>query len=158
MSSETPRTATAPYPSVRAIASDAPGDERDSATIPLMEEEVHVAKREVVTGRIRVRTMVETLDAVVREELDREHVTVSRVPVDRYVDVAPTPRTEGELTIIPVLEEVLVLEKRLLLKEEIHIRRTSSKEAVEQLIPLRKQHAVIEEAGADVAREVAERG
>ena len=48
---------------------------------------------------------------------------VERVPVDQFVDEAPQVRTEGDVTIIPVLEERYVLEKRLVLVEELHIRR-----------------------------------
>jgi stress response protein YsnF len=41
----------------------------------------------------------------------------------RIVETAPEIRTEGDVTILPVVEEVLVVEKRLVLKEELHIRR-----------------------------------
>jgi stress response protein YsnF len=53
-------------------------------------------------------------------------------------------RTEGETTIIPVVEEVLVVEKRLVLKEEIHIRRLISKDDVEVPVTVRRQRAVVE--------------
>jgi hypothetical protein len=53
-----------------------------------------------------------------------EEAGVERIPVNRLVDTAPETRTEGDVTIIPIVEEVMVVEKRLLLKEEIHIRRT----------------------------------
>jgi stress response protein YsnF len=53
------------------------------------------------------------------------------------------------VTIIPVLEEVLVVEKRLILKEEVHIRQTTSGEAVEVPVTLRRQHAVVERVSAD---------
>jgi stress response protein YsnF len=55
--------------------------------------------------------MVDVSDELVTQELTAERVAVSRVPVNRYVEVAPQIRTEGELTIIPVLEEVLVVAK-----------------------------------------------
>jgi stress response protein YsnF len=41
----------------------------------------------------------------------------------RMVETAPEIRTESDVTILPVVEEVLVVEKRLVLKEELHIRR-----------------------------------
>jgi stress response protein YsnF len=53
-----------------------------------------------------------------------EEAGVERVPVNRLVETEPQTRQEGDVTIIPIIEEVLVVEKRLLLKEEIHIRRT----------------------------------
>jgi len=115
------------------------------ARVPLTEEVVSVSKREVTTGRVRIRTLEESSDKLVRQELDTAQVSVTRVPVNRIVDRIPVPRTEADLTIVPVLEEVLVVEKRLLLKEEIHIRRTLTKETVEHSVTLRKQRAVIEE-------------
>jgi stress response protein YsnF len=119
------------------------------ARVPLSEEVVSVSKREVVTGRVRIRTLEDSSDKLVRQELDTAQVSVTRVPVDRIVDRMPAPRIEGDLTIVPVLEEVLVVETKLLLKEEIHIRRTLSKETVEQSVTLRKQRAIIEELGGD---------
>lgn len=126
----------------------APG-EAVTATLPLMEEQVRVTKRDVVTERVRVRTVVETTAELVQAELDTEHVTVTRVPVDRIVDAAPDIRTEGDVTVVPVLEEILVVETRLLLKEEVHIRRFSTREAVEQAVTLRKQRVVIEETASE---------
>jgi stress response protein YsnF len=48
-------------------------------------------------------------------------------------------RTEDGVTIIPVLEEVLVVEKRLVLKREIRISKRSNLETVEIPVSLRKQ-------------------
>jgi len=52
--------------------------------------------------------------------------------------------TEFGVLIIPVLEEVLVVEKRLVLKEELHVRRLVSEENVEIPVTVRKQRAVVE--------------
>jgi stress response protein YsnF len=68
--------------------------------------------------------------------------------VDRVVSEAPAVRTEGDVTIVPVLEEVLFVEKRLVLKEELHIRRTATTETVEVPVTLRRQRAVIERVDA----------
>ena len=76
--------------------------------------------------------------------VESQTVEVTRVVLDQPVDFAPTIRTEGDVTIIPVLEEILVVEKRLMLKEEIHIRRISRSEEVETTVPLRRQRAVVE--------------
>ena len=45
---------------------------------------------------------------------------------------------------MPVLEEILVVEKRLILKEEVHIEQEVSQETVELPVSLRKQRAVVE--------------
>ena len=120
-------------------------DQDDATSLPLTEEEIHVSKRDVVTGRIRVRTVVDQTEELVRQELNTEHVAVTRVPIDRIVETAPPIRTEGDVTIIPILEEIVVVETKLVLKEEIRIRRTSTRDVVEQPVTLRKQRAVIQE-------------
>ena len=53
------------------------------------------------------------------------------------------------VTIIPVLEEILVVEKRLVLKEEVHIRRSTAGEEVEVPVTLRRQRAVVERVSLD---------
>jgi stress response protein YsnF len=66
------------------------------------------------------------------------------VEVGKEVQSAPQVRTEGDTTIISIVEEMLVVEKRLFVKEEIHIRRKSSKESIEVPVTLRKQRVVVE--------------
>src|SRR5215212_247932 len=124
---------------------DAAGVEK----VPLAEEHAQFEKHRVVTGKVRVHTVVDVLDQPISEELTAERIAVQRVPINRYVEVAPGIRNEGELTIIPVLEEVLVVERKLLLKEEIHVQRTVTKETVSQTVPVRKQRAVIESEGPE---------
>lgn len=121
-------------------------------TLPLVEEEARVAKREVVTGRVRVRTVTDRKQEVVQEELHGEDIEVRRVPIDRYVEdgaAAPQIRTEGAVTIVPIVEEVLVVEKRLLIKEEVHIHRRATTETAEVPVMVRKQRAVIERLNSE---------
>jgi uncharacterized protein (TIGR02271 family) len=120
--------------------------------IPLFEETATVGKRQVVTGRVRVQTVTDTIEDVAQANVQRESVEVTRVPIDRMVDIAPEVRTEGDVTIVPVVEEVLVVEKRLLLKEELHIRRRVETETVEVPVTLRKQRAVVEREAPDDPR------
>ena len=120
--------------------------------IPLVEETATVGKRQVVTGRVRVQTVTDTIEEVAQANVQRESVEVTRVPIDRMVDTAPEVRTEGDVTILPVVEEVLVVEKRLLLKEELHIRRRVETETVEVPVTLRKQRAVVERETPDDPR------
>jgi stress response protein YsnF len=117
--------------------------------VPLAEEIATIAKRQVVTGRVRVQTLTDTIEELAHAEVQRESVEVTRVPIDKVVETAPEIRTEGDVTVVPVLEEVLVVEKRLVLKEELHIRRRIETEAVEVPVTLRKQRAVIERLDPD---------
>ena len=118
----------------------------EAERIPLVDEELRVEKRQVVTGKVRVRTVSEVVEEVARATLQDDVVEVARVPIDRVVegDAVPEIRTEGDLTIVPVLEEVAVVVKRLVLKEELHIRRRSRAREVELPVELRRQNAVVE--------------
>jgi len=119
--------------------------------VPLAEETASVRTQEVVTGRVRVRTVTDTVEELARLDVQHEAVEVTRVPVDRVVEAPPEVRTEDGVTIVPVLEEVLVVEKRLVLKEELHIRRALESEPVEVPVTLRKQRAVVERLAPDTA-------
>jgi uncharacterized protein (TIGR02271 family) len=116
----------------------------EAEVIPLAEEELRVDKRTVTTGKVRIRTIVDVETELARATLDGEKVEVTRVPVDRMVDQPPDIRTENDVTIIPIVEEVLIVEKRLVLKEELHVRKRRTTEDVEIPVELRKQRAVIE--------------
>lgn len=121
----------------------------EAEVIARAEEEVRLDKRMVTTGKVRVRTIVDVETELAKATLHGETVEVTRVPIDRIVDQAPGIRVEDNVTIIPVLEEVLVVDKRLVLKEEVHIRKLATTEDVEIPVELRKQHAVIERLPAD---------
>ncbi len=121
----------------------------ETEVIPLAEEELRVGKRQVTTGKVRVSTKVDVVEELARATLDTESVEVTRVPVDRMVDEAPSIRTENDVTIIPILEEVLVVEKRLVLKEELHVRKRTTAQEFEAPVQLRKQSAVVERIPAD---------
>lgn len=124
-------------------------DEPTGEIVPLLQEELRIDKRSTVTGKVRVRSVVDSIKDIARATLADEHVDVARVPIDREVETAPSIRTEGDVTIVPVMEEILVVEKRLVLKEELHIRRSITHDDVEVPVTLRKQRAVIERLTAD---------
>jgi uncharacterized protein (TIGR02271 family) len=119
-------------------------DGHSSDAIPLMEEELRVEKVGIATGKVRITTVVDVTEEMARACLEEETVDVERVPIGREVDVAPSMRTEGDVVIFPVVEEILIVEKRLVLKEELHIRRRVTHENVEVPVTLRKERAVVE--------------
>lgn len=111
--------------------------------IPLYEEELSVAKRVIETGRVQVSRVTHSHQQAVDELLRHEKVEIERVPVDRPVDIMPSVRQEGDVTIVPVVEEVLKVERRLVLKEEVHIRRIHETERYQETVTLRKQEAMV---------------
>ena len=119
-------------------------DKSDTLVIPIVEEEARIAKRQVVSGRVTVKTTVDTEERILKEMLSLETVEVERIPINRVVDTVPQIRTDGDVTIVPVFEERLVVEKQLVLVEEVRIRRTASVENVEVPITLRKERATVE--------------
>lgn len=93
-------------------------------TLPVLGEQMRVRTRTVDTGRgVRVHKVVATRPHTLEQALLHTEVEVRHVPVERIVaqSEAPAPRQEGDTYIVPVLEEVLVLERRVRIKEELHI-------------------------------------
>jgi uncharacterized protein (TIGR02271 family) len=129
--------------------SDMSEEEHDRQVIPLVEETVRVDKRETVSGKVRVRTEIDSVEQVVKEALTEESVEVTRVPINQRIEQVPDVRTENGVMIVPVLEERLVIEKQLFLKEELHIRRDVKTETVEVPITLRSERAVVERFDAN---------
>ena len=117
---------------------------QDDDVLPIVTETATLQKRDVVTGRVRVQTQTQAHEELVSAALEQSDVEVTRVPVDREIEAAPSIRTEGGVTIVPVVEERLVVEKRLVLREEIHIRQTTRTQSVEVPVTLRKQYAVVD--------------
>ena len=116
---------------------------RDDATLRLVTEELAVAKEKVETGRVRISTRTHEREALIDETLARERVEIETVPVGLQVHAVPEVRQEGDTTIVPVVEEVLVVERRLMLKEEIRIKRVRTTEHHQEKVMLRHQEAVV---------------
>jgi len=116
----------------------------DELRIPIVEEEAHILKRSVETERVNVRTSSEEEQVIVRDRLYSQQVKITRVAKDQEVTEAPAIRVEGDLTIVPILEERLVVEKRLFLIEELHMQRTYHSEAVEVPTTLRRTRVDVE--------------
>ena len=119
--------------------------ENDTNAVRLVEETLRLDKREVLTGKVRISTKVDTVEEIARASLSEERVEITRVPIDKVVETAPGVREENGVTIVPVLEEVLFVEKRLVLVEELHITRHVETEQVEVPVQLRKERAVVED-------------
>jgi len=111
--------------------------------VPLHVEEVAVSRRQVETAIVRIVTQTISRDHRVDEQLTHERVEIEHVPIGRIVDAVPAVREEGDLTIMPVVEEVLVTERRLMLREEVRIRRVRVTEQHTETVQLREQKAVI---------------
>ena len=115
-------------------------------TIPLVEETVRIEKRQAEKERLVVRKTVHHRDETVETLLRSQELSAERVPVNRMVAEMPSIREEGDVLVIPVCEEVLVTERRLILKEEVRIRRAQQLRPVQQTVRLRREEVAIEQS------------
>jgi uncharacterized protein (TIGR02271 family) len=124
--------------------SDRLARDEDEVIIPVVEEGVDVERRRVETGRVRASKVVSSREEVVDEPLSRDEVHVERVAVNRVVDGPSGARREGDTLIVSVYEEVLIVEKRLMLKEEVRITTRKHVEREPQAVTLRSEDVVVE--------------
>ena len=92
---------------------------------------------------MRISTHTNEREAVVDEDLARERVEIETIPLGVQIDTVPEVRQEGDTTIIPVVEEQLVVKRRLMLKEEVRITRVRSTERHQEKVKLRYQEGVV---------------
>ena len=119
----------------------------EEPTLLLHAESMQVARETHVTGSVSVSITTQVREQPVDEVLTSTRVEVRHVPVDRVVDHLPGSREEGDTLIIPIVEEIVVT--RFLIREEIHITRTSETRRHQDSVSLRVEHAVVTRSGAD---------
>jgi stress response protein YsnF len=123
----------------------ATGGSEDAVAVPISREELAVGTRVVDTGRgVRVTKSVREQAEEVRETLWNDALDVQRVAVDRVVTAPPPSRYEGDVLVVPVLEEILVVEKRYRIKEELRITRVRTQHEHRQTVPLRVEDVQVE--------------
>jgi len=116
----------------------------DEIIIPLVAEALQVGKEEVITSVVRVHKFINEREEVVTQPLNREDISVERVAINRLIDTAPDVRQEGDTMIVSLVEEVLVVEKRLMLREELRITKRQTTEEHSETVVLRSEDATVE--------------
>ena len=116
----------------------------ETTVIPVLEEQLQVDTKLVETGLVRIIKRVTEETQTIDTPTTQEEVIVDRVAVNQYVERPPAVRYEGDVTIIPVLREVVVTEKKLLLVEEVHITKRRTVDPGTQEFTLRKEEVTIE--------------
>jgi uncharacterized protein (TIGR02271 family) len=122
-----------------------------AAVIPVIQEQVLVEKQVVEKGKVRISKQVREYEELVDVPLLGDEVVVERVAVNQYVESAPAVRYEGETMIIPVVREVAVVEKRLVLAEELRVTKRRVETHAPQVVTLRKEEVSVERAASDNA-------
>ena len=125
------------------LADTAPSIVAEEAVLPLYAEQV-VVERLRLERKVQVHLHTVDREHPVDELLTHERVEIERVPIGRQVDAVPADRQEGDTTIIPVVEEVVVVHRQLVLKEEIRMRRVRITEHHRETVTLREQEATVE--------------
>jgi uncharacterized protein (TIGR02271 family) len=137
--------ATRPIPTV-----EAERIENESIVVPLVDESLEVQKQWVQSGQVVVRRTVQTSQQTIPVELQYEEVQVDRVPVHRPLadGEQAQPWWDGEVMVIPVIEEEIVVSKRLVVREEVRIskRKASRQETVSDII--RHQQVSVDATGS----------
>jgi uncharacterized protein (TIGR02271 family) len=131
----------------RSVGDDGPG----RIVVPVAAEELRVGKRKVETGVVRVRKLVREHEETIEQSFTRDEVQIERVAIGRVVETPPEPRNEGDTLVIPVLEEVLVVEKRVMLKEEVRVTWRQVEERSPERVVLRSEEVVVERDSPDTA-------
>lgn len=125
---------------------------KNSVIVPVIEESLVVGKRLLDQGGYRIVKNVSVREEVVDEPMTTHTVHIERRPIGKLLPSldAPMSRQEGDTLIISVVDEVLVTEKRLMLKEELHITRTQTVTHQPQKFSLRSEEIAIERLGPGV--------
>ncbi len=122
----------------------AENDETNDVVVPVVSEELHAEAVPVEKGTVRVTKRVEGHDEILEQELRKGRAEVKRVKTDRVVD-GPQPVTQsGNTVIIPVVSEVLRVQKQWVVTEEIHITQIEERERVEQKFAVNHEVAEVE--------------
>ncbi len=117
-------------------------DSAPSHRVPIVEEQAVVHKQTMDGDSVTVQTRVGETTQWAQETLLEEDVSVLRKPKDQWISVAPEIREEEGVIIIPVVREVLHVEKRLMLVEELHVTRSKKERSIR--IPITLRHTVVE--------------
>ncbi len=111
-----------------------------------------IDKEVVERGNVKITKIVNEQQVPVNLPLLQEEHDIQRVPVNQFVETPPPPiRHEGNTMIIPILQEVLVVEKRLMVVEELHITKQQVTTQEVQHVTLKKEEIIIERTSHDQA-------
>ena len=112
--------------------------------IPVIEERARVDKEVVERGVVRISTSSRDSEQVLEEVLRHEEVDIRRVALNEEVEGMPEIRQEGDVTVIPIVEERAVIVKKLVLVEELYVRRRKIEEIVRIPVTLHSTEVLVE--------------
>jgi uncharacterized protein (TIGR02271 family) len=126
-----------------------PPADQAAIVVPVIQEQVTFDKKIVETGKVRISKRVSQHEELIDVPILREQVSVERVPFNQVVEAAPQIRHEGDTMIIPIVEEQVFYQKRLVLVEELRVRKQIIEEHNPQQITLMKEEVEINRTTAE---------
>ena len=118
---------------------------KEEVVIAVAEETAHVVKRPIDRGTVRVSKVVREVEEVIDTSTVEEEIEIEHVARNTWLKKAAKPRREGDTLIIPVMEEVTVVEKRILLREELYIRTKRTVKPAKEKVRLRREEVIVED-------------
>jgi hypothetical protein len=116
----------------------------DGTSIPVIAQEVTVDIRPAPEKTLRARRRVVVEQRDVEVPVWKERIHVEHVAIDQFVDQAPTPRYEGDVLVIPIIEEVPVVQVRLRVREELRVQVVREQHVHRETVTLRRHEVDIE--------------
>ena len=123
--------------------------DKEPVVIPVAREEASLARRKVETGVVSVRKIVHERIEHIDEPLLHDEVEIEHVAINREVEAPAPPREEGGVLVVPIYEEVLTVQRRWVLKEEVRLRRREVQTRHREDIVLREDEVEVERRAAD---------
>ena len=130
--------------SARVGSEDERMSEQEGVVIPLVEEKLHVGRRTIETGKVRLRKTVHEYETQLDEVLAVRTFDIDRIVLNQPVESAPPVRQEGRTTVYPVVEEQLILTRQLVLKEEVHVTLRDGERLDNSKVVLRRESIEVE--------------
>jgi uncharacterized protein (TIGR02271 family) len=127
---------------------DERGGPEEELRVQRSEEELRAGVREQEAGRVNVKKSVRTEREVVRVPRRREEVDIERVPVEGEARET-SGATEADIgeneVVVQVFEEEIVVSKRVVLKEEIRLRKRVAWDEETVEVDLRKEEVEVDD-------------
>jgi uncharacterized protein (TIGR02271 family) len=117
--------------------------------IPVIQEEITIDKRVIETGKVRISKRISEHEELVDVPIFQEQVSVERIPMNLFVEAQPQVRQEGDTLIIPVVQEQVVIQKKLLLVEELRVRKQIVESHHPQQVTLFKEEVDIKRSAVN---------
>ncbi|HEX2914842.1 MAG TPA: YsnF/AvaK domain-containing protein [Chloroflexia bacterium] len=113
---------------------------------PVAEERLNVTKRPVDLGEVRLHKSVEQVEETQKVPLTHDDLDIERIPMNQPLEKPVEPYYDGDWYVMPVMKEVVVVQKQLILTEEVRIRKRAITEEKEVREQVRRERIQVENA------------